>query len=281
VFSVRAVPVALLVLLAVAPANAQDGVSCMGLTPGPVRTVIRVIDGETLALDDSTEVRLIGALAPRASDVGAEPGTWTPENATREQLANFVLGRSIEVAFGGERVDRYGRLQAQMFLLEQDQRRWIQRHLLEQGLARAYVLAGNRACARELVAAEDQARAAGRGLWAEAAYQVRRAERTRELSSYRATFQVIDGEVARVAFVRGVVYLNFARNWRQSFSVSLPGAARSLLGDFSGDLKGLEGRQVRVRGWIEGSPSAPAVDLAHTGHIELMAVAAGGAGQGR
>ena len=35
--------------------------SCTGLEPGPARTVTRVIDGETAALDDGTELRLIGA----------------------------------------------------------------------------------------------------------------------------------------------------------------------------------------------------------------------------
>jgi endonuclease YncB( thermonuclease family) len=38
---------------------------CTGLLPGPARTVTRVIDGETLALDDGTELRLIGADAAR------------------------------------------------------------------------------------------------------------------------------------------------------------------------------------------------------------------------
>ena len=53
----------------------ERGVSCAGLETGPMRTVARVIDGETVALDDGTELRLIGALTPRALDAGAEPGT--------------------------------------------------------------------------------------------------------------------------------------------------------------------------------------------------------------
>ena len=67
--------------LAPAPAAAADSpesaaVACAGLTPGPARTVVRIIDGETVGLDDGSEVRLIGALAPRALDVGAAPGAW-------------------------------------------------------------------------------------------------------------------------------------------------------------------------------------------------------------
>jgi len=60
--------------------------SCAGLEPGPARTVTRIIDGETAALDDGTELRLIGALAPRAIDAGTEPGTWPAEIAAMEEL---------------------------------------------------------------------------------------------------------------------------------------------------------------------------------------------------
>ena len=106
-------------------------------------------------------------------------------------------------------------------------------------------------CADELLAAEQAAREAGRGLWAEAAYQVRQADRPAELLRYRTTFQIVEGRIARVAFVRGVIHLNFDRNWRRAFSVSLRNADRGLLGVSAGDPKGLEGRHVRVRGWIE------------------------------
>src|SRR6185369_1802614 len=128
--------------------------SCTGLEPGPERTVTRIIDGETAALDDGTELRLIGALAPRAIDAGTEPGTWPAEIAAKEELRALLLGKSLELAFGGERNDRYGRLLAQAHVREGDNRRWVQGHLLEQGLARAYILADNRACADALLAAE-------------------------------------------------------------------------------------------------------------------------------
>ena len=129
-----------------------------------------------MALDDGTELRLIGALAPRAIDAGADPGMWPLEIAAQEELRALILGKSIELAFGGARADRYGRLQAQAFWMEGDQRRWVQGHLLQQGLARAYGQAGNRACAREALEAERVAREARRGLWADAAYRVRSAD---------------------------------------------------------------------------------------------------------
>ena len=141
---------------------------------------------------------------------------------------------------------------------------------MEQGLARAYVLAGNRACADELLTAERSAREAKQGLWAEAAYQVRQADKPGELLRYRATFQVIEGKVVRVAHVRGLIYLNFDRYWRQAFSVSLRRDDRNLLGAYAGDPKLLEGRTVRVRGWIDQRGGGPLIDLSSAGHIEIM-----------
>jgi micrococcal nuclease len=256
------------VVAADAPAPA---LACTGLTPGPIRTVARIIDGETVGLDDGSELRLIGALAPRAIDVGAAPGAWPWEGKARDALQALVLGRSVELGFGGERVDRYGRLQAQVHVIDGDHRRWLQGHLLTQGLARAATVAGNRACANELLAAEQAARETRRGLWAEAAYQVRQAGRPAELPGYRTTFQVVEGRIARVAVVRGVIHLNFDRNWRQAFSASLRNADQGLLGAFAGDPKALEGRRVRVRGWIEGR-IRPAIDLSGGGAIEVVAV---------
>jgi len=255
--------------LGAATVAAEVVVNCVGLEAGPTRTVTRIVDGETVALDDGTELRLIGVLAPRAIDAGADPGTWPMETAAREALRGLVLGQSIELAFAGERVDRYRRQQAHAFLSGGEGRRWVQGHLLEHGFARAHTVAGNLACGQQLLAAERPAREARRGLWAEAAYQIREANKPTELLRYRTTFQIIEGKVVRVAEARGTIYLNFDRNWRQGFAVSLRRADRQLLGAHAGDLKGLEGRSVRVRGWIE-QRGGPVIDLSSGGDIEVI-----------
>jgi len=70
------------------------------LVPGPTQTVARVLDAETLVLDDGTAVRLIGALAPRARDAGAQAGTWPPEIDAIKFLSDLVLGKKVKLAFG-------------------------------------------------------------------------------------------------------------------------------------------------------------------------------------
>src|SRR4051794_36611652 len=49
------------------------------LQAGPLRSVVRVLDAETVLLDDNEEVRLIGALAPRSPDANPGAQAWPPE----------------------------------------------------------------------------------------------------------------------------------------------------------------------------------------------------------
>src|SRR5262245_55344462 len=191
--------------------------ACAELEPGPTRTVTRVIDGETLALDDGTELRLVGVLAPRAIDVGTVPGTWRMELAAVEALQTLVLGRTIEVRFAGERTDRYGRMKGHAFLAADTGTIWVKGRLLELVLARAYAPAAHRACEAELLAAERGARESRLGVWTEAAYEMRSADNATALLRHAATFQVIEGRVARVAITRGSIYLDFEPARRSGF----------------------------------------------------------------
>jgi endonuclease YncB( thermonuclease family) len=259
---------------------AEVGPTCPGLEPGPARTVTRILDGETVALDDGTELRLLGALAPRAIDADADAGAWPAETAAVAALRALLAGKSVELRFaaGSERKDRYGRLQAHAFLIgDGDGPRWVQGMLLQQGLARAYAPPGARRCSAALLAAEQPAREARLGLWADAAYQVRSAEKPADLLRYRASFQLVEGTIVRVGQTRGRIYLNFARDWRHGFSVSLKRDDAGLLGEaYAGNPRGLEGLKVRVRGWIEERSGAPVIDLSAGGLIEVLETPAPG-----
>jgi len=189
---------------------------------------------------------------------------------TTGALRDLVLGKSIELKFDAARFDRYGRLQAHAFLIEGEQRRWVQHYLVSRGHARAYALPGNDACIGELMSGESAAREAGLGLWAEAAYQVRSASTPADLIAYRTTFQLVEGRVVRVAATRGRIYLNFEHNRREAFSASLRRDDRQLLGSFADNTKALEGRRLRVRGWIDVR-DGPRIDLSAGGSIEVIA----------
>ncbi len=256
-----------IMLTAACLSTAALGTECH-LESGTARSVVKVIDSETLLLDDGKEVRLIGALGPRALDVGADPGTWPPEENAKAALAALVLNKSIVLAFGGDRTDRYDRWLAEVFVGDGEHQVWVQGHLLRSGNARSYAQSGNRACEAERLAHEKIARDAGLGLWREAAYQVRKPWPARELQEYSGKFQIIEGRVARVVSGHSAAYISFSRESRWAFSATIRQTDRAVLGRLGGDAKKLPGMMVEIRGWIEQRPG-PTIDISTAGQIAL------------
>jgi micrococcal nuclease len=250
-------------------AQSHDGLAC-GLEPGPSRAVARVVDGATLALDDRSEVRLLGLLAPMALDAGAAGGAWPPETAAREALAKFVVGRSVALAFAGPRSDRWSRVLAHIFVVEATGTHWVQGQMVQDGHARVFAPPGGEACIEALLTREKEARRGGRGLWAHAAYQVRPADRPSELARYAGTFQLVGGQVDRVFGSRAMIV--------QFMSAEAPAAAgrdrgfRAVVTAPSvrgaiGVPRALVGHEFLVRGWIEAR-SGPEIEIVAAGQIE-------------
>jgi endonuclease YncB( thermonuclease family) len=256
------------------PAAAQDseGSHCgsdVGLEPA--RAVVRVIDAETIALDDGSEVRLAGILAPRRPmTVGAvsahEP--YAPEVAARAALGALVLDRSVEMRALQTPLDRYGRRRAHVFAQAQGKRTWVQGALLAQGHARAWGYQDSDACLREMLLQEASAREAGRELWGNAAFAVRAAANVRELMRLRSTFQLVEGRVTGVTQSGGRVYVNFGDDWRTDFTAGV--LRRKVVANLErGEIEALRGRRVRVRGFIERR-NGPFVEISTWAQVELL-----------
>ncbi|MEO8420298.1 MAG: thermonuclease family protein [Hyphomicrobium sp.] len=230
------------------------------LQAGPTRAVIRVLDAETVLLDDNQEVRLIGTLAPRSPDLnpGAQP--WKAEEDATAALRALVLGRSVSLATSGRTRDRYGRTLAHLFVEQDGDRKWVQGELLASGQARVYGLPGSYACMRELLAHERVARQVSRGLWANAAYAVRSARRARELLRRRNSYEIIAGTAAKVAVTKARTYINFGTDWRSDFTAGIEARVLRANPEWAQTLAGLEGKRIEVRGWIQYR-NGPYIDI--------------------
>lgn len=233
---------------------------------GGVHTVSRVIDAETLALEDGSEVRLIGALPPNRSDGPAAAGS---ETRAREALERLVQGRRIELRYGGRQRDRYGRHLAHAFALDGDKNIWVQGQLIEAGYARAYALPGNDACLKDMIEKERQARGNSRGIWANSYQFGRNSDQVRELLAARGRFLLVEGRVHAVAERGGRAYLNFGRDWRRDFTASAPPRLLRRNAEAAKFLRSLEGRTVRVRGWLERR-NGPFIEIASVDDIEVL-----------
>ncbi len=251
---------------AAAPAVAAEGavdraaaaVAAKGLVDGGAGRVARILDGDTLALADGALVRLVGIRAPKPPPEGPAGGRW-PE-AARDALAALVRGRAVRLGYGGRREDRHGRILAHLF---RDDGLWVQGALLARGLARVYSFRDNRALVREMLAIEAEARAAGRGIWSDPAYAVRapgpRLPRER--------FLIVEGRVRRAVERRGHLYLDFGDDWRRDFTVHIAPRDRASFRAAGLDGRALEGRTIRVRGWVKWR-NGPMIDATHPEQIE-------------
>jgi micrococcal nuclease len=265
------------VLVLVGGSGVQATVGPCALEPGVTRAVVAVIDGETLKLDDGGEVRLIGALSPRAPDNVGDNQFWEPEVAAKAALQKLVLGRSIELAYIGRRTDRYGRVLAHAFITpapssadqQEPERIWVQAHLLGLGHARAYTLPSSTGCAAQMLAHEALARDTGSGLWSHAAYHVRDATKPRELARWRSTFQIVEGTVVRVVQSRGATLLTFGNDGTGDFVVVLKASERRDMPAALAAVNELAGQRIRVRGWIDRR-TGPAIEIHHPSQIEVV-----------
>jgi endonuclease YncB( thermonuclease family) len=230
----------------------------------PVR---QVIDGDTLVLDDGTEVRLVGTMAPKLP-LG-RPGypTWPLAPEAKRHLEGLVLGRSVGLGYGGNEWDRHGRLLAQLW---RDDGLWVQGAMVTAGLARVYGFADNRALLPELLALERQARGQRIGIWALPDYAVlSAAELEREGESFVDSFQLVEGRIAEVAVVRGRAYLNFGEDWKSDLTAVLQPETVDLFLEESLDPADYAGRLVRLRGWVE-LYNGPMIEITHPEQIEVL-----------
>eukprot|EP00439_Symbiodinium_sp_Y106_P087745 s1_g281.t1 len=184
----------------------------------------------------------------------------------RAALMTLVGDQDVRLSYGGRRQDRYGRLLAHLHLPDG---RWVQGAMISQGMARVYSFSDNRACVRELLALETQARETQNAIWSHPYYSILKAPQQEQLLSHIDSFQLVEGTVQSAALVRGRLYLNFGDDWREDFTVTV---APSNVRHFSQDVEAYRGARIRVRGWIK-SYNGPEIVVTHPEQIERRAKA--------
>jgi len=248
-----AVWAALCARAAAAPSPAPEAGPCSLESAAPTQ-VAAVLEDFDLLLDDGRRATLVGLDFP---GLGAAPA------AARERLTALLLGADAFVAApAAASVDRWGRAPVQLFIFSQQggetRALSLAGVLLAEGLARFRPDPAAEACADFFRAAEEEARAARRGVWALADYFVVDARAFSVNPVPEALFNkkgmmLVEGFVFSVNEARGTLYLNFGPRRGRDFSVVI--AIRDLANSerFGKFVRSLTGRRVRVRGLLETS----------------------------
>lgn len=264
----------LAILWLVSCAGALSGsfpLSAMGcdLSEPETGTVAAIIDGETLKLADGRTVRLIGAKAPMPPLGFRGEDPWPLVEEAKEALTRLAAGKEVELRYGGTRTDRHGYALAHVFVVDGASRLWLQQEMVKAGLARVYSFPDNRACVGDLLASEGDARGKGLGVWGSPVYRIASAEDVDRLGRLTQTYQLVEGRVVSVGEGAGRVYLNFARDWKSDFTISVARKDANAFQAEGIDLKALAGKRVRVRGWVIWR-NGPMIEATHPEQIEIL-----------
>ena len=253
---------------AVPDARAQSRAATFACAPGlesvPVAGVTEALD---LLADDGRVLRLAGI------DPHRDP-------QAQAALSGWLAGASVTLAILSPRPDRWGRTPAVVHgpgASPDAAPVLVAEMLVDAGLARVRPLGEGRACMPALLAAEEAARHAKAGLWADPRHRVLRAADVAELRARAGTFVLVEGRVSRIGEGRQRFYLNFGGG-RGTFSVSV---FKKNAKAFEADkpLKSLIGRTIRVRGVIEAR-FGPEIEVSSPDEVEFIESSGKGAKTG-
>jgi endonuclease YncB( thermonuclease family) len=216
-----------------------------------------VLDGRTVLLTDGRQVRLAGIEVP-----GGEAAL-----ATQTALRALVAGAQVTLK-GPASSDRYGRFVADLAVRREGSEQSVGQALLADGHALAAPGIEAR-CANENLAAERSARRAKLGLWGDPYYDILSADSPGAVTARRGYLTLVEGKVVSVRESSGTIYVNFGRRWSEDFTVTVQKRNERAFIDAGIEPKKLEGRRVRVRGWIEVH-GGPWIEASRPAQIEMV-----------
>ncbi len=200
-------------------------------------TVSKVIDGDTLHLQDGRKIRLIGINTPELGHHGkaSQPFARKAYHALSNLLKN---SNKIGLSYDKDKKDPYKRLLAYITLADG---RSVERLLLSKGLAHSIVVPPNDSrinCYRKI---EKIARDANLGLWKLPENQWLEASR---LSAKSKGLRYVSGTVSAYSESKKSIYLKLS----SKLSIRIAKKDRKYFSNIS--LRDLTGKQLRVRGWV-------------------------------
>ena len=94
------------------------------------------------------------------------------------------------------------------------------------------------------------------------------AENLTRLATERGRFALVEGKVLSVRESGATIYVNFGRRWTRDFTAVIPRRLRRAFAAAGVEPKSLEGRRIRVRGWIE-QRGGPVIEVVAPEQIEI------------
>ena len=146
---------AILLLIAVKLIPAKD----LAVLTDPVR-VVRVIDGDTIEIENDITVRMIGIDTPESVHPDENKNTEYG-NIASEYTSELLTGKIVQLEYDTELTDTYGRTLTYVYLDGE----MVNEMLLQKGLARTMTIPPNTKYADHFARLEQEAKINNIGFW--------------------------------------------------------------------------------------------------------------------
>ena len=156
--------------------------------------------------------------------------------------------------------NRYGNLEGYVFA----NGKLLQNELIRQGLAYVYSLNDDDKYMKKMQEFEHIAMSSKAGIWAKDVAFFSALDKKQMLEN-KGEFALIFGTVLEVKKVRDKLFINFEKDWKTDFTVIIKKEHWKKFDE--NFLRGLPGRKIRVRGWLE-SYYGPLLEIYNMVQIE-------------
>ncbi len=175
------------------------------------------------------------------------------QGMNKQPLKKRLKDQKITYFFSGQKTDRHNRLISHIFLNHNDEQIWLQADLIRRGLATVYATQHNKRCFDPLEKLEQQARKQKQGEWHRGkSLQIYDVKDVQTLNQQpQGNFIIVKGQVQSIGHSRTNTFINFDKNWRTDFTIVIASRLLSRKTLTWPHLKGLVGKQVIARGWLD------------------------------
>ena len=227
-----------------------------------MRTVKRIIDPQTIQLSNGKIVSLVGIRFPDFNGQQIGDLALTAQKVLKDMLEQEKVILHLTPKKNWGRTNRMGHTLAH--LERERDGAWVQGALLRLGLAQVMTGQRNPELAEQMYALEETARKEKLGIWEQTT--IINAEDT---PSHINSYQIIEGRVESVANKNNRIYINFGKDWRTDFTISIKSEDKRHFSKRSVSPLSWGGKNLRVRGWI-GEYNGPYVNINHPEAVQIL-----------
>jgi micrococcal nuclease len=223
------------------------------------RLELELPDGRAIRLAGVESPLILGAASRLAPGAAEDVGLWTSAPVLIHVLK--------------PKADRWGRREGRAFFSEDGvspaDLPSVAEAIIDAGFARVDPATEARPCLDQLYAAEQRARAARRGVWADAAYAVLDTANPEAFAARVGEIVIVQGVVANVRAGRGLTFVNLGDGGLQDPALIIGRDALRAMQREGMKPEWLAGRSIRARGLLD-LRTGPRVDVSGPGAIEIL-----------